>query len=177
MAVFQTAHEGSIPFTRSNKQGRNSRGQVPERPIGAVCKTADLNVFAGSNPALPTKSFCAFVAQSRQSSRPLTDRLRVRSPPNAPRGCGGTGRHAGLRDPCQQGVEVQPLSSAPKNPKDPRNHARLVELADTRRLGRRSARSGGSSPSSSTNNHFFNTALWCSGNTDAFGASIHGSNP
>ncbi len=39
---------GSIPITSS------MYGQIPERPKGADCKSAD-SVYDGSNPSLPTK--------------------------------------------------------------------------------------------------------------------------
>ena len=47
---------GSIPITSSNI----IYGQIPERPKGADCKSAD-SVYDGSNPSLPTKTstYCA----------------------------------------------------------------------------------------------------------------------
>ena len=52
---------GSIPIT-SSTNSTIQYGQIPERPKGADCKSAD-SVFGGSNPPLPTKK------QTTQSSR------------------------------------------------------------------------------------------------------------
>ena len=46
---------GSIPFGGSMSMTR--RGEVPERPKGADCKSAG-TAFGGSNPPLSTIEFC-----------------------------------------------------------------------------------------------------------------------
>jgi hypothetical protein len=46
---------GSIPFGGSRLTAR--RGEVPERPKGADCKSAG-EAFGGSNPPLSTSKFC-----------------------------------------------------------------------------------------------------------------------
>ena len=46
---------GSIPFGGSMSMTR--RGEVPERPKGADCKSAG-TAFGGSNPPLSTIKFC-----------------------------------------------------------------------------------------------------------------------
>ena len=47
---------GSIPFGGSRLTAR--RGEVPERPKGADCKSAGA-AFGGSNPPLSTSTICA----------------------------------------------------------------------------------------------------------------------